>query len=115
MPRRSPSSRSQEALAIGKEKGIADPQTSDACLKCHVTAFGIDAKFKGAKFANEEGISCEACHGAGGLYQKMTTMKELTAGKIEPASVGKFGYAHAGTLRAVPQRQEPDLQGLRLR
>ncbi|HOX25487.1 MAG TPA: cytochrome c family protein [Candidatus Krumholzibacteria bacterium] len=79
---------SEAALAIAKEKGIADPQQADACLKCHVTAHGVDAKFVNAKFAKEDGVGCESCHGAGGAYWKMTVMKDLTAGKVDPATVG---------------------------
>ena len=33
----------EEAKKIAKEKGIDDPQKSDACVKCHVTGHGLDA------------------------------------------------------------------------
>lgn len=78
----------EKAKAIAKEKGIEDPQKADACLKCHVTGHGVDAKFFGEGFVAADGVQCEACHGAGGDYYKMATMKSLTKGEIEPASVG---------------------------
>jgi len=78
----------EEALAIAKKKGIADPSKSDKCLKCHVTAFGVDAKLKGPKLTMEEGISCEACHGAGSNYKSRKTMKAITAGTLKPADYG---------------------------
>ena len=78
----------EKAKAIAKEKGIEDPQKADACLKCHVTGHGVDAKCFGEGFLAADGVQCEACHGAGGEYYKMATMKSLTKGEIEPASVG---------------------------
>ena len=65
-----------EAKKIAAEKGIADPQKADACLKCHVTAPGVSDDLKGAKFANDEGVGCERCHGPGSLYKKRSVMKD---------------------------------------
>jgi cytochrome c553 len=78
----------EKAKAIAKEKGIEDPQKADACLKCHTTGHGVDAKFLGEGFLATDGVQCEACHGAGGDSYKMATMKSLTKGEIEPAAVG---------------------------
>ncbi len=79
---------SDASKAIAKEKGIADPQTADACLKCHVTGHGAAAALLGEKYAKTEGVTCETCHGAGGDYYKMTVMKDISAGKIDGATVG---------------------------
>jgi hypothetical protein len=79
---------SEASLAIAKERGIADPQKADECLKCHITAFGVDAALLGKKYDMTEGVSCESCHGAGGEYQSMKTMKAITAGEIDGATVG---------------------------
>ena len=79
---------SEPAKAIAKEKGIVDPQAAPECLKCHVSGHGVAAEFLGAKHKNEDGVGCESCHGAGGDYYKMKTMKALTAGEIEPGTVG---------------------------
>lgn len=70
---------SPEAMEIGKSKGIDNPQESDACLKCHVTAHGVPDDLKGAKFSHEEGVGCEVCHGPGSLYKKRKVMKDHDA------------------------------------
>jgi len=79
---------SDKAKEFAKAKGIADPQTSMDCLKCHVTAAGVDAALLGPKYAKEDGVGCESCHGAGADYIKKSTMEGLAGGTIEPASVG---------------------------
>jgi hypothetical protein len=79
---------SDKAKEIAKEKKIANPQEAAECLECHVTAYGADAKLLGKKYKKEDGVGCESCHGAGGDYYKMKTMKGLKAGEIEAASVG---------------------------
>jgi len=53
------------AKEIASKKGIADPQKADECLKCHTTAFGVDAKEIKKGFKSEEGVQCESCHGPG--------------------------------------------------
>ncbi|MBI2921379.1 MAG: hypothetical protein HYY18_09880 [Planctomycetes bacterium] len=58
------------AIAIGKEKGIADPQKDNACLKCHVTAFGEPAARLAKSFDPTQGIQCESCHGPGEFHRK---------------------------------------------
>ena len=78
----------EESMKIAKEKGIEDPQKAPECLKCHVTAYGVEEKYLGDKFAMIDGVVCEACHGAGGDYSKSAIMKTLIKGEIEPASVG---------------------------
>lgn len=70
---------SDAAIAIGTEKGIDNPQTSDQCLKCHVTGFSAPAEAKAASFDQTEGVGCEACHGAGSGYKKMKIMKDHDA------------------------------------
>ncbi|UCG53783.1 MAG: cytochrome C554 [Candidatus Latescibacterota bacterium] len=78
----------EDAKKIAQERGIEDPQTAAECLKCHVTAHGVDKKFLGEKFAATDGVGCESCHGAGGDFYKSKTMKAIASGEIEPASVG---------------------------
>lgn len=59
---------SAEAKKIAAEKKIDDPQKSDACLPCHVTAFGVPAEQKHKKFDQTQGVQCESCHGPGGNH-----------------------------------------------
>jgi hypothetical protein len=61
---------SDKAKEIGKKLGIDDPQKSEKCLKCHVTAYGVDKKEFKASFKVEHGVQCEACHGPGEDHQK---------------------------------------------
>jgi hypothetical protein len=77
------------ALETAKKAGVTgDPQKSDKCLKCHVTGFSADAKLKEATYSIEEGVGCEACHGPGKDYAKLSIMKDkkqaLAAGLIVP-------------------------------
>ena len=79
---------SDEALEAAKASGIDNPQTSDKCLKCHVTAFGVAAELKAESFDRTEGVGCEACHGPGSEYKSLKVMKDretaLAAGMIIP-------------------------------
>jgi hypothetical protein len=82
-------------LAGEKAKEIAaarklpkPPQESAECLKCHVTAFPVMANVAAAKITLEEGVSCESCHGPGSEYQKLTTMRAISAGTQDGKAVG---------------------------
>ncbi len=79
---------SPEAKKIAAKKGIADPQKDGKCLKCHVTAYGVDAKFLGKNYKMEDGVGCESCHGPGEKYWKKKTMTDITMGKVDASSVG---------------------------
>jgi len=79
---------SDESKAAAKKLGIDDPQKSDKCLSCHVTAFPVMGDLENQKITLEEGVSCESCHGPGSGYKSKKTMEGLTDGSIEPASVG---------------------------
>jgi hypothetical protein len=76
------------ALEVGKKAGVAEPQKSDKCLKCHVTGFGADPKLLEPTYSAEEGVGCEACHGPGKEYSKLSVMKDkklaAAAGLIAP-------------------------------
>jgi len=69
-------------------KDVKDPQKAEQCLKCHVTAFGVDAKLIEASFKMEDGVQCEACHGPGSKYKSLKVMKALYKGTQDPAEVG---------------------------
>ncbi len=64
------------AKEIASAKGIADPATDAACIKCHSTVGAIEASLvSGIKI--EEGVSCESCHGPGSRYKGAAIMKDL--------------------------------------
>ena len=78
-----------KAAEIAAAKGLeGSPQELDECLSCHVTAHGVEAERLGKKYKVEEGVGCESCHGAGGVYKKKAIMedreKSLAAGMIIP-------------------------------
>lgn len=54
-----------------------DPQKSEACLVCHTTGYGADKSRFHKKFEMEDGVQCEACHGAGGDYKSKKIMKAI--------------------------------------
>jgi hypothetical protein len=52
------------AKKVAKEKGLkVAPSDAPECLKCHVTGGGA-AKNVDASFKKDDGVTCEACHGA---------------------------------------------------
>ncbi len=64
------------AAEVAAEMGVEGaPQESGECLRCHTTGYG-----KGdlaLKMLPADGVSCEACHGAGKDYAKKPIMKDL--------------------------------------
>lgn len=79
--------RTEKARQWAKERGIADPATAKECVECHTTAYTAPAELKGSKYSLEEGVSCEACHGAGNDYKKKSIMVDkkqaVAAGLVE--------------------------------
>jgi hypothetical protein len=97
----------EEAKKIAKDKGIADPQKDEKCLKCHQTGFGKPAALFEATFKPEDGVQCEACHGAGKDYMAMTAMKEIRAGKKDAASVGLVAKPNQETCVGCHNSESP--------
>ena len=79
---------SEESKAIGKKMGIEDPQKSDKCLSCHVAGHGQPAAKFEKTYLVDEGVSCEACHGAGSAYNPMKIMKQIKACEVKAADYG---------------------------
>jgi hypothetical protein len=73
---------SEQARTIASDEGLGDPQTEEACLKCHSTLAslggGIVINEKG-KYADSEGVGCESCHGAGSDYKPRKVMVDHDA------------------------------------
>lgn len=68
---------SEEAQKIAKEKGLKKvANESPECLECHVTAAKADTKLLEQGYDKKEGVTCEACHGAGSAYKSMAIMKD---------------------------------------
>lgn len=100
----------EEAKKIAAEKGIEDPQKAAECLSCHTTGHGVDAKFFGEKFDATQGVQCEACHGAGGDYFKMATMKAITSGEDDGAAVG-YVKSTAESCKGCHNEKSPTFKG----
>jgi hypothetical protein len=79
-----------EAKAAGAKVGVAEPQKSGKCLKCHATAYNGTESPQVEKITAEEGVTCESCHGPGKEYKSMSVMKDrakaIAAGLIYPAT-----------------------------
>jgi hypothetical protein len=101
---------SDEAKAVAKERGIANPQEAAECLRCHVTGQGIAAEFLGPKYTVTEGVSCESCHGAGGDYDPKKTMEGITAGTIDGATVG-LAMPTEATCTGCHNKESPSFKG----
>lgn len=86
-----------EALAAGKERGVAKPQEDAACLKCHSTAYGEAAERFAKGFDMKEGVGCESCHGPGEAHLKARMAAAAEAGEEEEG----FGD-EAPALQAIP-------------
>lgn len=59
---------SPEGKKLAAEKKVDDPQKNEACVSCHVTAYGVPAAQKHKKFDETLGVQCESCHGPGGKH-----------------------------------------------
>lgn len=80
----------KDAEEIAKKKGLKKAAfESPECLKCHVAGAGAAAEVK-----KEEGVSCEACHGAGSEYTKFQHGKDKEKAKTAGLMLGdKTGKA----------------------
>ena len=69
-----------QAYEIAEQAQIdGDPQTRVECLQCHATAYHQPAGGALETYTVYEGVSCEACHGAGSDYAPEPIMKDLAA------------------------------------
>ena len=77
----------EKAKEYAKAAGVADPTKDGKCLKCHTAAYGKKDQ-QGKKYSDEEGVTCEACHGPGEKYKSMPVMKDheksIAAGLLVP-------------------------------
>lgn len=63
------------AKTLAAKAGLqGDPQKAPQCLECHVTGYGKDTSHYAESYALEEGVQCEACHGAGSNYKATSIM-----------------------------------------
>jgi nitrate reductase cytochrome c-type subunit len=67
---------SEDSKKIGHNLGIADPSKEKLCLNCHAPV--VPENLKGPKYTEEDGVSCENCHGASEGWLKSHTAKSAT-------------------------------------
>lgn len=85
--------KSKEADEIAKKKGLKKSAAeSPECLKCHVTGGG-----KAEGTVKEEGVTCEACHGAASGYLMVHNKKD-EASKEKAKAAGLVLSADNGKL-----------------
>jgi len=65
---------SPKAVEYAKNNGIADASKEQKCLKCHSTYHAAPEELRSGITENE-GVSCEGCHGAGSSYRTATAMR----------------------------------------
>lgn len=78
----------KEVFAKAVPGATGSPAESEKCLVCHSTGYGENPELFAETFDKTEGVGCEACHGAGSDYMKMSVMKDkaqsVAAGLLIP-------------------------------
>jgi len=72
------------SVALAEELGLAlAAHQSQACLRCHVTAYALPEAAFAYELDKADGVQCESCHGPGRDYRKKKVMSdpELAAEK----------------------------------
>lgn len=90
-----------EAKAAAAKLGIANPQKSGKCLKCHSTAYNFTESIQTEKIEPEDGVTCESCHGPGKKYMAKSVMedhkKSVANGMVYPAIEKSCTLCHNDT------------------
>jgi len=88
--------KSEKAVKIGKEKGLASPpHEADECLRCHATAHGVTPEMTDKRpLKISDGVQCESCHGPGSEYKANKIMSDIdkarAAGLWDPGNDEKI-------------------------
>jgi hypothetical protein len=68
---------SEAGIEAARRAGIeGSPQQAGECLKCHVTAYSVPPLLIKYEVPASDGVSCEACHGAGADFRKKSIMSD---------------------------------------
>lgn len=68
------------AYSLAAKEGLkTPPQESPACLECHATAYRKDSPGALESCSIDEGVGCEACHGAGSEHAAAASAKDRPA------------------------------------
>lgn len=103
------------AKKTAQAKGIADPQKSDACLKCHVTGHGLSKEKFDESFKISMGVQCESCHGPGEKHvaiREKAKKEEKTTGKKTPLSKDEIiTKPEEKVCKECHNKESPDFKG----
>jgi hypothetical protein len=105
---------SDQAKKIATEKGIADPQKADECVKCHMTGFGLPDDELARGFKKDQGVQCESCHGPGDAHMKARLAAAATAkeGELQVIPEGEIvSAAPAATCLGCHNAESPTFTG----
>jgi YVTN family beta-propeller protein len=70
----------ERAREIAKAAGVqGEPLTDPNCLKCHTTIYHDPAGGNLDSYTLDEGVGCEACHGAGSAFAVEAVMRDEPA------------------------------------
>lgn len=68
----------ESAVEIAKKAGLTEPPSnSPLCLNCHSPYASLAPKLR------KDGVGCEACHGPGSNYKRISTMKDKKLSHVE--------------------------------
>lgn len=81
---------SDKAKEFTLKNNLKEPVKNELCLKCHTTGGFIGGELQ-ASYNIEEGVGCEACHGAGSKYSPAEIMKDEIIYKRNGGIVGDEG------------------------
>lgn len=96
---------SDEAKRVGAELGIADPQQSDQCLKCHVTGHGEPAEIFKKGFDLTLGVQCETCHGPGENHMRARFRAAAMEEDLPEGQVPPYVKVPDGEIITTPSRE----------
>lgn len=99
------------AKKIAQKKGLkVAPSQAPECLKCHVTGGG-SAKNIEASFKKEDGVTCEACHGAASGFKIVHSKGDLAKSKKAGLNPGEKTEKFCTTCHNA---QSPTFKGFKL-
>jgi mono/diheme cytochrome c family protein len=103
--------KSEEATKIAGGKAYEKAE----CLSCHTTGHGSDAALFGSKFKVEDGVQCEACHGAGSEYKSKKIMED----HAKSVAAGMTEYADEAAIEAqcitCHNKKSPTFKGFKFK
>jgi hypothetical protein len=105
--------KTKEADEIAKKKGLSKPAAeSPECLKCHVTGGGAATNVE-STFKKEDGVTCEACHGAASGY-KMIHNKPENLEKAKAAGLNLGNKEDNKLCEKCHNSESPTFKGFKM-